>query len=75
MLDMSFGWWVLDGGYEIRLVESSQDISLGACVLLTSLVCLQLNPNARLNYSLINIHVFEVMLVLKLIAIHEAKDF
>ena len=75
MLDMSFGWWILDGGYEIRLIESGPDISLGACVLLTPLVCLQLNPNTRFYYSLININVFEVMFVLKLTAIHEAKDF
>ena len=75
MLDKSFGWWILDGGYEIRLVESGPDISLGACVLLTPLVCLQLNPSTRFNYSLININVFEIMFVLKLTAIHEAKDF
>ena len=67
---MSLGWWILDGGYEIRLVESGQDISLGACVLLTSLVCQQLNPNTRFNYSLSDIHLFEVMFVLKLTAIH-----
>ena len=65
----------MDGGYEIRLVESGPDISLGACVLLTPLVCQQLNPNTRFNYSLININVFEIMFVLKLTAIHEAKDF
>ena len=75
MLDMSFGWWILDGGYEIRLVESGPDISLGACVLLTPLVCQQLYPNTRFNYSLININVFEIMFVLKLTAIHEARDF
>ena len=75
MLDMSFGWWILDGGYEIRLVESGPDISLGAYVLLTPLVCLQLNPNTRFNYGLIKINVFEVKFVLKFIAIHEAKDF
>ena len=75
MLDMSFGWWILDGGYEIRLVESGQDISLGACVLLTSLVCQQINPNTRFNYGLIKTNVFEVKFVLKLIAIHEATDF
>ena len=75
MLDMSFGQWVLDAGYEIRLIGSGPDISLGACVLLTPLVCLQLNPSTRFNYSLININVFEIMFVLKLTAIHEAKDF
>ena len=72
---MSFGWWILDGGYEIRLVESGPHIPLCACVLLIPLVCLQLHPNTRFNYGLIKIHVFEVKFVLKLIAIHEAKDF
>ena len=75
MLDMSFGLWILDGGYEIRLVEPGPDISLGACVLLTPLVCLQLNPNTRLNDGLIKTNVIEVKFVLKLIAIHEVKDF
>ena len=74
MLDMSFGWWILDGGYEIRLVESGPDISLGACVLLIPLVCLQLNPNTRFNYSLINIYVLEIMFVQNLTAIHEARN-
>ena len=72
---MSVGWWTLDGRYETRWGESGPDISLGACVLLTPFVCLQLNPNTRFNYSLININVFEVMFELKLTAIHEAKDF
>ena len=72
---MSFGWWNLDDGYHMRLVESGPNISLGACVLLTPLVCQQLNPNTRFNYSLSNINLFEVMFVLKLTAIHEAKDF
>ena len=64
MLDMSFGWWIFDGGYEIRLVESGPDIFLGACVLMTSLVCQQLNPNTRFSYSSIIINVFVVMFVL-----------
>ena len=75
MLDTTFVWWTLDGGYEIRLVESGPQISVGACVLLTSLVCQQLKTNTQSNHGLINIHVFEGMFVLKLTAIHEAKDF
>ena len=70
---MSFGWWILDGGYEIWLVESGPHISLGACVLLTPLACQQLKPNTQSNHGLININVFEGMFVLT--AIHEAKDF
>ena len=75
MVDTQFGWWNLDGGYEIRLVESRPRISLGACVLLTPLVCQQLKPITQSNHGLININVFEDMFVLKLTAIHEAKDF
>ena len=59
MLDTTFVWWILDGGYEIRLVESGPHISLGACVLLTPLVCQQLKPNTQSNHGLIN--VFEGM--------------
>ena len=75
MLDKSFGWWFLDGGYEIRLVESGPHISLSTCVLLTPLLWQLLKSNTQFNHGLINISVFGGSIVPKLIPIREAKDF